>query len=61
MIVDLPDTTVSKVSKKLSRLRQDGGVVALGRVLTLLIQTDFRRIEEVIEAANAASRTHPAR
>lgn len=61
MIVDLPDTTVSKVSKKLSKLREEGGVVALGRVLTLLIQTDFRRIEEVVEAANAASRAHPAR
>ncbi len=61
MIVDLPDTTVSKVSKKLSNLREEGGVVALGRVLTLLIQTDFRRIEEVVEAANAASRAHPAR
>ena len=61
MKVDLPDTTVSKVSKKLSTLRQEGGVVALGRVLTLVIQTDFRRIEEVVEAANAASRTHPAR
>jgi Glucose-6-P dehydrogenase subunit len=61
VIVDLPDTTVSKVSKKLSKLRQEGGVVALGRVLTLVIQTDFRRIEEVVEAANASSRTHPAR
>lgn len=61
MKVDLPDTTVSKVSKKLSTLRQEGGVVALGRVLTLVIQTDFRRIEEVVEAANASSRTHPAR
>ncbi len=61
MIVDLPDTTVSKVSKKLSKLREEGGVVALGRVLTLVIQTDFRRIEEVVEAANASSRTHPAR
>lgn len=36
-------------------------MVALGRVLTLLVQTDFRKIEEVVSAANAASRAHPAR
>ena len=29
MIVDIPDTTTSKVSKKLAELREDGGVVAL--------------------------------
>ena len=39
MIVNLPDTTTSKVSKKLMSLREQGGVIALGRVLTLVVVT----------------------
>jgi len=61
MIVDLPDTTVSAISKTLVALRQEGGVVALGRVLTLIIITDPEHEEAAIEAANAASREHPMR
>ena len=37
MIVDLPDTTVSKISRALVNVREEGGAVALGRVLTLVI------------------------
>jgi glucose-6-phosphate dehydrogenase assembly protein OpcA len=61
MIKDLPNTTISKVSKELVQIREEGGAVALGRVLTLLIQTDFRDLEEAILAANEASRAHPCR
>lgn len=61
MIVDLPDTTTSKVSKALVRIREDGGAVALGRVLTLVIATTLGQEEEAIEAANDASREHPMR
>lgn len=61
MIVDLPNTTVSKVSKGLVQLREQGGAVALGRVLTLIISTDFKGIEPAIKAANEASREHPCR
>lgn len=61
MIVDLPDTTTSKVSKALVRIREDGGAVALGRVLTLVISTKLGDEEEAIEAANDASREHPMR
>jgi glucose-6-phosphate dehydrogenase assembly protein OpcA len=61
MIVDLPDTTTSKVSKKLSALREQGGVIALGRVLTLVVVTKSGLEEEAIEAANEASREHPCR
>jgi len=61
MIKDLPNTTISKVSKELVQIREEGGAVALGRVLTLLIQTDFRELEEAILAANEASRAHPCR
>ncbi|HEV7183046.1 MAG: glucose-6-phosphate dehydrogenase assembly protein OpcA [Leifsonia sp.] len=61
MIVDLPDTTTSKVSKTLVKIREEGGAVALGRVLTLVIATHLGQEEEAIEAANDASREHPMR
>ena len=61
MIVDLPDTTTSQVSKTLVKIREEGGVVALGRVLTLVIATTKGDEEEAIEAANDASREHPMR
>jgi glucose-6-phosphate dehydrogenase assembly protein OpcA len=62
MIVDLPSSTVSTVNKKLVELRESGGVLALGRVLTLVIVTDDgAAIERSIEAANSASREHPCR
>jgi glucose-6-phosphate dehydrogenase assembly protein OpcA len=57
----MPNTTISKVSKRLVSLREQGGAVALGRVLTLVIETDFKGIEEAIKAANDASREHPSR
>ncbi|HAM26302.1 MAG TPA: OpcA protein [Microbacteriaceae bacterium] len=61
MIVDLPDTTTSKISKALVKIREEGGAVALGRVLTLVISTRLGDEEEAIEAANDASREHPMR
>ena len=61
MIVDLPKTTTSAVSKSLVRIREEGGAVALGRVLTLVIATKLGEEEEAIEAANDASREHPMR
>ena len=61
MIVDLPDTTTSHVSRALVTIRSDGGAVALGRVLTLVISTVIGDEEEAIEAANDASREHPMR
>jgi glucose-6-phosphate dehydrogenase assembly protein OpcA len=61
LIVDLPNTTTSKVAKRIQDLRDSGGVVALGRVLTLLIETDFEHIEAAVKAANGASRLHPSR
>jgi glucose-6-phosphate dehydrogenase assembly protein OpcA len=61
MIVELPDTTTSKISKSLVKMREEGGAVALGRVLTLVISTKLGREEEAIEAANDASREHPMR
>ena len=62
MIIDLPATTTSKVNSKLVQLREQGGVNALGRVLTLVIVADdSERTEEIIAAANKASREHPCR
>ena len=61
MIVDLPNTNSSKISKTLVKIREEGGAVALGRVLTLIISTRLGEEEEAIEAANDASREHPMR
>jgi glucose-6-phosphate dehydrogenase assembly protein OpcA len=61
VIVDLPDTTVSKIARSLVSVREEGGAVALGRVLTLVIVTTHGLHEEAIEAANDASREHPMR
>jgi glucose-6-phosphate dehydrogenase assembly protein OpcA len=61
VIIDLPNTTTSKISKEITTLRQRGGVVALGRVLTLVVITRHGFEEEAIEAANEASREHPCR
>lgn len=62
MIVDLPDSTTDVVNKKIVALREEGGAITLGRVLTLVIAPDSEALlEDSIEAANAASREHPCR
>ena len=61
MIVDLKNTTTPAIGKKLLELRDAGGVVALGRVLTLLIDTGAAELEDAISVANSASRLHPSR
>jgi len=62
MIIDLPATTTSQVNSKLVHLREQGGANTIGRVLTLVIVTDDNeRTEDVIDAANHASREHPCR
>ena len=61
MIIDLPDTTTRDLNKRLVEERDEGGVVALGRVLTLVIDVGQHDPEEAIDAANAASREHPCR
>jgi glucose-6-phosphate dehydrogenase assembly protein OpcA len=61
VIYDLPDTTTGALSKKIVDIRESGGAVALGRVMTLLIITEDGPAEEAIRAANDASREHPCR
>lgn len=62
MIVDLPDTNTGAINKKIVAMREEGGAITLGRVLTLVVSTDSEAmLEESIDAANAASREHPCR
>ncbi|WP_425953787.1 glucose-6-phosphate dehydrogenase assembly protein OpcA [Xylanimonas sp. McL0601] len=61
MIIDMPETTTIAVDKRLVRLRDEGGAVALGRVLTLVVMADESDVETAVEAANDASREHPCR
>jgi glucose-6-phosphate dehydrogenase assembly protein OpcA len=61
VIHDLPGTTTSEVAKALLRLRDEGGAVALGRVLTLVIDVVEEGLEEAVSVANVASREHPCR
>ncbi len=61
MIHDLPSTTTSAVNRALVNLRDTGGAIALGRVLTLVIATEELGAEQAIAAANTASREHPCR
>ncbi|XBH22744.1 glucose-6-phosphate dehydrogenase assembly protein OpcA [Jonesiaceae bacterium BS-20] len=61
MIIDIPTTTASQVAKRLVKVREEGGQVALGRVLTLVILAQEQEIETAIAAANAASSEHPCR
>ena len=61
MIVHLEDTTSAAVASELVTLREQGGVMALGRVMTLVIVCSGSGIERAVQAANAASREHPSR
>jgi len=61
VIIDLPKTTSTSVSKKLVRLRNDVGAMTLGRVLTLIIVVDHHRPDEISAAPHDASRQHPCR
>ena len=61
MIIDLPRTSSAAVAKKLVALRNDVGAMTLGRVLTMVIVVDDHEADDVIEAANEATRQHPSR
>lgn len=62
MIVDLPDTSTTAVTRRLVTLREEAGALTMGRVLTLIVApTTEDTVEDAIEAANYASREHPCR
>ncbi|MBB5831513.1 6-phosphogluconolactonase [Brachybacterium aquaticum] len=60
MITTLNDTTASAVDKTMTEMRETFGENTIGRVLTLIIIATGD-IEEVLDAAIAASHEHPAR
>ncbi|MDO2377797.1 glucose-6-phosphate dehydrogenase assembly protein OpcA [Rhodococcus electrodiphilus] len=60
--MQLRNATAIDISKQLVQLRQTGGIVTQGRVLTLVVCTDGPRgLEAAITAAIGASREHPCR
>lgn len=62
MIIELTGTTSATIAARLVRVREEGGVVALGRVLTLIVLGSGQEaIERAIVTTNEASREHPAR
>lgn len=61
MIEELPRTSISAVARRLVSMRQESGVSALGRVLTLVIAANGPLDETVVGAANDASNEHPMR
>ena len=61
MIIDLRQTTTSRISKELITVREQAGVYALTRVLTLIISCRAEDLEDAIAAANSASNEHPMR
>jgi glucose-6-phosphate dehydrogenase assembly protein OpcA len=62
VIVNLPGATTNEINKKIINLREEGGAVTMGRVLTLVIVPDSEEIlEDSVAAANFASREHPCR
>jgi glucose-6-phosphate dehydrogenase assembly protein OpcA len=62
LIVDLPDTTTNDINKRITTLREEGGAITLGRVLTLVVAPDGdEQVEDSIGAAVWASREHPCR
>jgi glucose-6-phosphate dehydrogenase assembly protein OpcA len=58
---DLHDTNSSAVLAALSETRRGSGSVALGMVLTLVIDATESEHYDALKAANAAAREHPCR
>ncbi len=62
MILEMSDTSTTDVAKKIIEVRESGGAISLGRVLTLVVVAAHGEpTEGAIEAAIGASREHPSR
>ncbi len=61
MIISLPGTTTVEINNRLVESRKEGGVITLGRVMTLVIDATGADAEDAIATANVASREHPCR
>jgi glucose-6-phosphate dehydrogenase assembly protein OpcA len=60
-MIELIDTTSSKIAAEFVRSRTRAGSPAMGMVMTLIIVMDEDDTREAMEAARMASREHPAR
>lgn len=61
MIHTMKDTTTSEVSRVLIELREDTGLVTLGRIATLVVISPEDHLDDSIDVAVHASHEHPAR
>ncbi|HEY3867294.1 MAG TPA: glucose-6-phosphate dehydrogenase assembly protein OpcA [Actinocrinis sp.] len=61
MIIDLTDTSASRIGAALVQARRRSGSPTTGAVLTLLVATDERRHYDAMKSASRASREHPSR
>jgi glucose-6-phosphate dehydrogenase assembly protein OpcA len=61
MILDLTDTSASKINGALIDSRRRSGSPAMGMVLTLIIVTDEASQYDALKAATEAAREHPSR
>lgn len=62
MIVNLPDTDTASIARQLVQLREQGGIVTTGRVLTLIVLAKSEDdLESIISTVNSVSREHPSR
>ena len=60
-MIELTDTTASEIAAAFVRDRIKAGSPAMGMVLTLVVVVDEDNADDAMQAANAASREHPAR
>lgn len=61
MIIPMPSTTTVDINRQILQARKEGGVVTLGRVMTLVIDATGADADFAIDTANVASREHPCR
>ena len=62
MIIKLSDTNTREIAKQLVSVRDSGGQVTTGRVLTLIVvASEDDDLESIIKATHDASREHPSR
>lgn len=61
MIITMQSTTTVAINRRILQARKEGGVVTLGRVMTLVIDATGADADFAIDTANVASREHPCR
>ncbi len=61
MRINLTETTASAIAAELVRARRRAGSPAMGMVLTLIVVVDEKEADAALDAAEEASKEHPAR